>query len=53
VSVCGETPRRLADDRVQVVAALVRGEARAAADAVVSGGSLLAAASLASTVART
>ena len=38
----GQTPRRLADDRLQVVAALVAGLARAAADARLPRGSLLA-----------
>jgi transposase InsO family protein len=51
VSCCGETPRRLAVDGLQVVAALVGGDSRAAADAVVSGGPLVPAASLAAAVA--
>jgi hypothetical protein len=44
---CGETPRRLADDRLQVVVALVGGHGGAAADAVVPRGSVVAAAPLA------
>ena len=42
----GETARCLADDRLQVVATLVGGDARAATDACLSRGSLLAAAPL-------
>ena len=42
----GETPWRLADDGLQVVAALVGGDARAAPLACVSRGSLVAAAPL-------
>jgi hypothetical protein len=42
----GETPRRLADDRLQVVATLVGGNVRAASLARLSGGSLVAAVAL-------
>jgi len=42
----GETPRRLADGRLQVVAALVGGDTRAAPLARLSRGSLVAAPSL-------
>jgi len=40
----GESPRRLADDGLQVVATLVRGDAGAALIVCLSRGSLLAAA---------
>jgi len=43
----GETPRRLADDRLQVVATVARGKRAGAEFASLSGGSLVTAASFA------
>jgi len=51
VPCCGETPRHLAVDGLQVVAALVEGDARAAADVVLSRGPLFTAAPLAAAAA--